>query len=137
MDSTNSHGYKPLTKDALLKKLPEQYVTSGGQLVNIRSGIEMFIGGTAAAKVGGPTSPLRTIAPSTSASAQLRDDPNSGDVTSVQVKLPSGQKVMLHMFFSNTIQDEYEIYNQDKNVLKMEKISENENENEELNIDDI
>ena len=39
--------------------------------------------------------------------------------------------------FSNTIQDEYEIYNQDKNVLKMEKISENENENEELNIDDI
>ena len=105
VDSTNSHGYKPLTKDALLKKLPEQYVTSGGQLVNIRSGIEMFIGGTAAAKVGGPTSPLRTIAPSTSASAQLRDDPNSGDVTSVQVKLPSGQKVMLHMFFSNTIQD--------------------------------
>jgi hypothetical protein len=105
LDHANAHGYKPLTKDGLLKKLPEQYITSSGQLVNIRAGIESFIGGTAAAQVLA-TSPLRTIAPSTSASAQLRDDPNnSGNVTSVQVKLPSGQKVMLHMYFTNTIQD--------------------------------
>ncbi len=103
LDSANAHGYKALTKDGFLKKLPEQYITSSGNIVNIRSGVDSFIGGTAAALVA--TSPLRTIAPSTSASTLLRDEPNSGNVTSVQVKLPSGQKVMLHMFFSNTIQD--------------------------------
>lgn len=107
VDGANDYGYKPMTKDEFLKRLPEQYVTKSGQLINIRDQINaQHFGGTAAAAaaatVDGMT-PNKTVKPQTAASEALQDNPAAANVTAVQIKLPGGQKVVLHMFFDDTI----------------------------------
>jgi hypothetical protein len=92
-------GYKPLTREAFLKKLPDQYVTANGYLVNVRSGVSEFIGGTAS-----PIKPAQsTVTPRGSASDVVKANPSCENVTAVQVRLPNGQKVVLHMYFEDTV----------------------------------
>lgn len=114
------HGcYKPLSKQAFLKKLPERYVTPSGHVVDIRKSVGALMGGDEAP---------HTITPQTEASRELLlrgdavGDGGAGDaapsvpvdgsaaaiqrsVAAVQVKLPQGHKVILHMFFHHTIAD--------------------------------
>lgn len=106
VDSMNDHGYKPLSKDAFLRKLPERYVTASGHLVNIREGVQQVMvgGGTAAASVVDAKSD-GTVTPPTAASKEAHGPTGGGNITAVQIKMPQGLKVVLHMYFHNTVKE--------------------------------
>lgn len=93
INDMHDHGYKPLTKESLLKKLPERYITSNGHIVEVRNTMAVILsGGTAA-----------TQQEQALITTEARHDTSGGNVTALQIKLPQGQKVALHMYFHDTI----------------------------------
>lgn len=101
-------GYAPVSKDEFLGRIPAQKVAAGGQLVNVR-------GAVAALMAGAPESKNITVRHiSTAEAASKAAKPETelpspatpmrcGDLVAVQVRLPSGQRVMFSVPPASTI----------------------------------
>lgn len=91
-------GFRALTNEEFLSRLPQQRITPGGMIVDSRSAIAAMVNVEA---------PVRQRASSvnveTAAGKMLHDVEMAGKVTSIQVKFPKGQKIQLHMFRSDTV----------------------------------
>lgn len=98
------HGHQPLTREELLRRLPQQHVTAGGMLINPREGIEKLLGVPPAA-TSAAVNPDEPIICPTPAGDQAKADPGTPNVTSIQVRLPSGRRALLHLYFDNTVGD--------------------------------
>jgi hypothetical protein len=94
----SDHGYKPLTREALLSKLPQQFVTATGKLINVQDGVRDFMGAPTAVTPGNLTAATPAAAVVDAESA------NQSQVTKLQVKFPQGNSVVLHMFFHDTVE---------------------------------
>ena len=108
------HGYKPLDRDALLARVPQQYVTSTGKLVDVRSGVSDFIGDAARAvdKDGKPmpvgsAEPHRVTAVTEAEAAVQGAEGTSPSkqrpTTIIRVKFAQGHDVTLRMFHDDTV----------------------------------
>ncbi|CUG93836.1 ubiquitin-regulatory protein, putative [Bodo saltans] len=107
IESLNDHGYKPLTREALLKKLPERFITANGHLVQVRGSMEQILsGGTAPvaipSNISADTAAGRAVSESTSSQA-VHGVIATNNVTALQIKLPQGHKISLHMYFHDDI----------------------------------
>lgn len=96
--TVGDHGYKPLTREALLARLPQQYVTKEGKLINLRGGVNDFIGGQPASDVT-PSGPQHVEAQT----AAVRASASDADAAKIMVKFPQGHSVALRMFRTDTI----------------------------------
>jgi hypothetical protein len=98
--------YKPLTAEQLLAKLPEQRITPSGKIINVRDEVGQFVGApplvqAASALAGGgqPGHPL-------TATVKGGTEPqNEAPEVKVQVRMPQGQRVLLHMKLTDTVAD--------------------------------
>jgi UBX domain-containing protein 11 len=103
LESLNDHGYKPLTREALLKRLPERFITANGHLVQVRGSMEQVLkGGTAGAAVASNIA-ADTAAGRAVSEASVHGAASTNNVTALQIKLPQGHKISLHMYFHDDI----------------------------------
>jgi UBX domain-containing protein 11 len=109
IESVNDHGYKPITRESLIKKLPERYVTANGHLIQVRGTMaHMLTGGTApsvapATLITADTAAGRAVGDATMGVQPATTSSSTSNVTALQIKLPQGQKIALHMYFHDTI----------------------------------
>lgn len=114
-----SGSHKPLSKEQFLKNLPTKSITRSGNVMDVHAAVQRRMqpvvgaGGTAARALTAPTQPLlSTIKGDTAAASELTrrqqapgGEPAELQITTVQIRLPGGEKCILHMFYNNTISD--------------------------------
>ncbi|EPY30492.1 hypothetical protein STCU_04039 [Strigomonas culicis] len=130
-----AQGYKPLSKDEFLSKVPKQHVTPSGNLVNVREGVAGFLGRETEGQKMQNGGFLGTVKHVSAAEAQYRaeqrgaqeqptatpavpvheeqkesntvepKDTKLGDLVSILFRMPTGQKITLRMSPQNTIEE--------------------------------
>ena len=104
--SANDHGYKPLSRDALLKKLPQQYITPSGKLINVQADVAQFVGGTVLPTSTPPKPNFSETVHGGTKSVKLSDEGQevrAENEAKIQVRMPQGQRVVLHMNYADSI----------------------------------
>jgi hypothetical protein len=98
------HGYKPVGREALLRRLPQQYVTASGKLINLQAGVSDFIGGDGKDAFGGPAEPQRLVAQTEAEKfVTSGNSPSKHPLTTIRVKFAQGHDVTLRMFHDDTV----------------------------------